>query len=187
MIEEINRGNLAQIFGEMLTLLEPDKRNTGHAMHLTYRRKGEEPFHLPENLFLIGTMNLADRSLAMVDFALRRRFGFADLQPEYNLSWATWVDERVTGADHHDVARLGAAVDALNRTVTQSPGLGEQYRIGHSFFTPARNDRSVPFATWARTVIAQEIRPLLTEYWFDQPEQVDAHVRELMAALTPSD
>jgi 5-methylcytosine-specific restriction enzyme B len=184
VIEEINRGNLAQIFGEMLTLLEADKRSADHGMHLAYRRKGEEPFHLPANLFLIGTMNLADRSLAMVDFALRRRFGFADLQPEYNLSWSTWVSERITGADRQDIERLGVAVEALNQAITQAPGLGEQYRIGHSFFTPAKNDRNVPFATWARTVIVQEIGPLLSEYWFDQPERVETHVGELMAAVT---
>lgn len=187
VIEEINRGNLAQIFGEMLTLLEADKRSADHGMHLAYRRKGEEPFHLPTNLFLIGTMNLADRSLAMVDFALRRRFGFADLQPEYNLSWSTWVNERITGANHQDVERLGVAVEGLNQAITHAPGLGEQYRIGHSFFTPAKNDRNVAFATWARTVIAQEIGPLLTEYWFDQPERVETYVGDLMAALPPTE
>lgn len=185
VIEEINRGNLAQIFGEMLTLLEADKRSAEHGMHLTYRRKGEDPFHLPANLFLIGTMNLADRSLAMVDFALRRRFGFADLQPEYNLSWSTWVTERVTGADRQDVTRLGRAVEELNQAITQAPGLGEQYRIGHSFFTPAKNDRNVPFARWARTVVDQEIGPLLTEYWFDQPERVKKHVDDLLTAIAP--
>lgn len=187
VIEEINRGNLAQIFGEMLTLLEADKRGADHGMHLAYRRKGEEPFHLPANLFLIGTMNLADRSLAMVDFALRRRFGFADLQPEYNLSWSTWVSERVTGADRQDVERLGIAVEVLNQDIAQAPGLGEQYRIGHSFFTPAKSARNVPFTTWTRTVVAQEIGPLLSEYWFDQPERVETHVGELMAALPASE
>ncbi|MGO1566295.1 MAG: AAA family ATPase [Brevibacterium aurantiacum] len=183
VIEEINRGDLAQIFGEMLTLLEADKRSADHGMHLAYRRQGENPFHLPANLFLIGTMNLADRSLAMVDFALRRRFGFADLSPEYNLSWSTWVTERVSGADRSDVERLGAAVQVLNQAIAQTPGLGEQYRIGHSFFTPAKNDRNIPFAVWARTVVVQEIEPLLSEYWFDQPERVKTLVGGLVAAI----
>lgn len=187
VVEEINRGNLAQIFGKMLTLLEADKRSADQAMHLTYRRPEEVPFHLPENLYLIGTMNLADRSLAMVDFALRRRFGFADLQPEFNLSWATWVNERVTGAGLQDVERVGAAVVALNRMITSAPGLGEQYRIGHSFFTPTKTARNVHFVNWATTVIVQEIRPLLHEYWFDQPDRVETYVADLMAALPVTD
>lgn len=184
VVEEINRGNLAQIFGEMLTLLEADKRSADHAMHLTYRRDGEGPFNLPSNVYLIGTMNLADRSLAMVDFALRRRFGFADLHPEYNLSWATWVSERVTGTDLRGIRLVGAAVDSLNQTIATAPGLGEQYRIGHSFFTPPKSARNVPFATWARTVVTHEIKPLLTEYWFDQPDRVTTHAGELMEAIT---
>ncbi|PRZ15611.1 AAA family ATPase [Nesterenkonia sandarakina] len=187
VVEEINRGNLAQIFGEMLTLLEADKRTADQAMHLTYRRPHEAPFHLPDNLYLIGTMNLADRSLAMVDFALRRRFGFADLQPEFNLSWATWVTERVTGASQKDVERVGTAVEELNKIITKAPGLGEQYRIGHSFFTPAKTARNVHFVNWATTVIGQEIRPLLHEYWFDQPERVENYIAGLMDALPVSD
>lgn len=183
VIEEINRGNLAQIFGEMLTLLEADKRSADHAMRLTYRREKEKPFHLPSNLYLIGTMNLADRSLAMVDFALRRRFGFADLQPAYNESWVQWVTERLTEGTEADVRRLRDAVVALNEEITAAPGLGEQYQVGHSFFTPAKSDRTLKFASWARTVVLQEIRPLLAEYWYDQPERVRQATDALLAAL----
>lgn len=183
VVEEINRGNLAQIFGEMLTLLEADKRTTEQAMRLAYMRKDEKPFHLPENLYVVGTMNLADRSLAMVDFALRRRFGFADLTPQFELPWVTWVGERVDGADEADIQRLGGAVKALNAQIVAAPGLGEQYQIGHSFLTPGRNERGLEFRPWAESVIRQEIRPLLSEYWFDQPAQVDAAVADLLAAL----
>lgn len=183
VIEEINRGNLAQIFGEMLTLLEADKRSSDHAMRLTYRREKEKPFHLPSNLYLIGTMNLADRSLAMVDFALRRRFGFADLQPAYNESWVQWVTERLTEGTEADVRRLRDAVVALNEEITAAPGLGEQYQVGHSFFTPAKSDRTLKFASWARTVVLQEIRPLLAEYWYDQPDRVRQSTDALLAAL----
>lgn len=183
VVEEINRGNLAQIFGEMLTLLEADKRTAEQAMRLAYMRKDEKPFHLPENLYVVGTMNLADRLLAMVDFALRRRFGFADLTPQFELPWVTWVGERVDGADEADVQRLGGAVKALNTQIVAAPGLGEQYQIGHSFLTPGRNERGLEFRPWAESVIRQEIRPLLTEYWFDQPAQVDAAVADLLAAL----
>lgn len=186
VIEEINRGNLAQIFGEMLTLLEADKRTAEQAMRLAYMRPGEKPFHLPDNLYVVGTMNLADRSLAMVDFALRRRFGFADLSPQYELPWVTWVSERVDGAAEADVQRLGEAVKALNAQIIAAPGLGEQYQIGHSFLTPGKNERGLTFRPWAESIIRQEIRPLLTEYWFDQPAQVDAAVDALLAALPPS-
>lgn len=186
VIEEINRGNLAQIFGEMLTLLEADKRSADHAMRLTYRREKEKPFHLPGNLYLIGTMNLADRSLAMVDFALRRRFGFADLQPAYNDSWLQWVTERLTEGTEADVRRLRDAVVALNQEITAAPGLGEQYQIGHSFFTPPKGERSLKLRSWAVTVIEQEIRPLLTEYWYDQPDRVHAATQNLLAALPPA-
>ncbi|MEW1965730.1 AAA family ATPase [Micrococcus sp. NPDC078436] len=183
VVEEINRGNLAQIFGEMLTLLEADKRTAEQAMRLAYMQKDEKPFHLPENLYVVGTMNLADRSLAMVDFALRRRFGFADLTPQFELPWVTWVGERVDGADEADVQRLGGALKALNTQIVAAPGLGEQYQIGHSFLTPGKNERGLEFRPWAESVIRQEIRPLLTEYWFDQPAQVDAAVSDLLAAL----
>lgn len=183
VIEEINRGNLAQIFGQMLTLLEADKRTAEQAMRLAYMRPGEKPFHLPDNLYVVGTMNLADRSLAMVDFALRRRFGFADLTPQYELPWVTWVGERVDGASEADVQRLGEAMKGLNAQIVAAPGLGEQYQIGHSFLTPGKNERGLPFRPWAESVIRQEIRPLLTEYWFDQPAQVDAAVAALLAAL----
>ena len=93
VIEEINRGNPAQIFGEMLTLLESDKRNEDEALELTYRKHPGERVHIPENLYVIGTMNMADRSLAMVDFALRRRFAFINMEPALNERWSGWVHE----------------------------------------------------------------------------------------------
>ena len=87
VIEEINRGNPAQIFGEMLTLLEADKRTRDEAIALSYRRRPDERVHIPPNLYVIGTMNVADRSLALVDFALRRRFAFVDLEPTFGEAW----------------------------------------------------------------------------------------------------
>ena len=93
VIEEINRGNPAQILGEMLTLLESDKRNSDEALELTYRRTKVERAYVPENLHVIGTMNLADRSLAMVDFALRRRFAFFNLEPIFGNAWQNWMRE----------------------------------------------------------------------------------------------
>ena len=91
VIEEINRGNPAQIFGEMLTLLEADKRTPTEALELCYRRTDGERVFIPDNLYVIGTMNIADRSIALVDLALRRRFAFIDLEPKLGKTWLDWV------------------------------------------------------------------------------------------------
>ncbi|MFC9768575.1 McrB family protein [Rhodococcus jostii] len=116
VIEEINRGNPAQIFGEMLTLLEHDKRDPENALNLAYPRDGEGPFHLPSSLLhLIGTMNVADRSLALVDMALRRRFAFFDLEPEYNDAWREFVIER--GYDESVVDRIAVRMTRLNEVI----------------------------------------------------------------------
>lgn len=181
VIEEINRGNLAQIFGEMLTLLEADKREPAEALTLTYRKPGEEPVYIPENLYLIGTMNLADRSLAIVDFALRRRFAFADLSPQFNEAWRRWVSER-NGVDVNALAALAERIGVLNQRIAEDRGLGEQYRIGHSFFTPAHAIVIEDPARWIRDIVEQEIRPLLAEYWFDDPDRVAAEAAALIGS-----
>ena len=107
VIEEINRGNPASIFGELLTLLEADKRSPNDALALAYPRDDGERFHIPPNVYVIGTMNLADRSLALVDFALRRRFAFFDLEPQLNVTWREWVHEECGIPDNFlgDIAR----------------------------------------------------------------------------------
>ncbi|MGV0747877.1 AAA family ATPase [Mycolicibacter minnesotensis] len=178
VIEEINRGNLAQIFGELLTLLEADKRNPTEALTPTYRKPGEDAIYIPENVYVIGTMNLADRSLAIVDFALRRRFAFADLTPQFNDRWRQWVSGR-NGIGTDVLAALAERVGVLNQRIAEDRSLGEQYRIGHSFFTPP-HDRAIDDTTgWIRWVVEQEIRPLLAEYWFDDPTRVSAESEAL--------
>lgn len=181
VIEEINRGNPAQIFGEMLTLLEHDKRNDADALDLAYRRDNEQPVHLPENLYLIGTMNLADRSLAMVDMALRRRFGFVDLTPQFNDEWRTFLVDR--GYSDPVVAQIADRIEHLNDVIANDPNLGAQYRVGHSYFTPReRGDMSSNLTErWYQKVIEYAIRPLLEEHWFDQPDVVDDRLEALNA------
>jgi 5-methylcytosine-specific restriction protein B len=181
VIEEINRGNLAQIFGELLTLLEADKRDAAEALTLTYRKHGEDPVHIPANLYIIGTMNLADRSLAIVDFALRRRFAFADLEPQFNEAWRTWVHTR-NGVDVGVLMALAERIGVLNQRIADDRSLGEQYRIGHSFFTPSHDNVIDDPARWIRDVVEQEIRPLLAEYWFDAPEKVSAEATTLVGS-----
>ena len=168
VIEEINRGNPAQIFGELLTLLEADKRTEESALALSYPRDGEGKIFIPENLYVIGTMNIADRSLALVDFALRRRFAFIDLEPALNNLWLKWCRE-VCGMDDAVLQKIKGRIESLNRQISDDPSLGPQFRIGHSYVTP--NSRVDDPDDWFRQVVRTEIGPLLEEYWFDSPEK----------------
>ena len=122
VIEEINRGNPAQIFGELITLLEADKRFEDEALELSYATEDETArVHVPENLHVIGTMNIADRSLALVDLALRRRFAFATLKPRIDEAWHRWVTEQL-GIDAGSAADIQARMAALNGAIAQVAG-----------------------------------------------------------------
>ncbi|MDE2786763.1 MAG: AAA family ATPase [Chloroflexota bacterium] len=171
VIEEINRGNPASIFGEMLTLLEADKRNPNEALALAYPCKPEERVYIPPNVYVIGTMNLADRSLTMVDLALRRRFAFFDLEPMLNDTWREWVNEQC-GIDDGLLAEVAQRINALNEEIAADRNLGRQFRIGHSFVTPAPGSDIGEPEAWFIQVVATEIVPLLHEYWFDNPDRV---------------
>ena len=176
VIEEINRGNPAQIFGEMLTLLEADKRTEGEALRLVYpKEKGERVF-IPENLYVIGTMNVADRSLALVDFALRRRFAFVNLEPALNERWSEWVSER--GIDPDFVLQIKGKLNLLNETIAGDSDLGPQFKVGHSYVTP---NEPIPNATeWFRQVVETEIGPLLDEYWNDNHQKSQEERNKLL-------
>ena len=180
VIEEINRGNPAQIFGELLTLLETDKRTPEEAIELPYAdENGDRAVYLPENLYVIGTMNLADRSLAMVDFALRRRFAFATLEPQVGTRWKEWVakERGVDGALADDIA---TRVQHLNDQIRTDRNLGRHFRVGHSFITPAEPLATGATREWFRNVVETEIGPLLQEYWFDDPKKADDATLELV-------
>ncbi len=177
VIEEINRGNPAQIFGELLTLLEADKRTKDSALALCYPRSEGERVFIPENLYVIGTMNIADRSLALVDFALRRRFAFIDLEPLLNERWRKWCNEKC-GIDYAVLDRIRQRVASLNRRISDDPGLGPQFRIGHSYVTPGR--RVEDPEEWFRRVVTTEISPLLEEYWFDNSERAREAVKDIL-------
>ena len=180
VIEEINRGNPAQILGEMLTLLEADKRNEDEALELTYRKHKGERVHIPENLYVIGTMNMADRSLAMVDFALRRRFAFVNMEPELKEPWLGWVHEQ-SGIDRDALLQIKTKLDSLNQTIADDPNLGPQFRIGHSFVTP--NDKIDNANDWFRQVVETEIGPLLDEYWYDDREKAQEERSRLLSGI----
>ncbi|KAB2787788.1 AAA domain-containing protein [Brucella anthropi] len=166
IIEEINRGNPAQIFGELLTLLEAGKRTPREALELCYPDADgiRRPVHVPENLFVIGTMNIADRSLALVDLAFRRRFAFVGLEPRLGEAWRRWVTEK-GGVDPALVDDIERRIVALNAQIAEA--FGRQFQIGHSYVTPTAKLEPGATREWFRQVAETEIGPLLDEYWFD--------------------
>jgi len=174
VIEEINRGNPAQIFGEMLTLLEGDKRTPDEAIELSYRRTDYEGtierIYIPDNLYVIGTMNIADRSLALVDFALRRRFAFINLKPIFGEVWRSWVQDN-SGIDKEILKEIEQRIISLNEYIAEHPSLGPQFQIGHSYVTPSFSRPIHDARDWFRQVVETEIGPLLEEYWFDAPAE----------------
>ena len=179
IIDEVNRGNLGKIFGELMMLIEADKRGSEYAVPLTYS-PGAKPFHVPENLYLIGMMNTADRSLAMVDYALRRRFAFIYLPPAFETDqFSNFLND--VGVPEELVEKIVVRLLALNEKIrNDQSSLGPGFEIGHSFFCPGDDD-GVFDESWYEAVIRREIEPLLREYWFDRPDHVDEEIRTLLA------
>ena len=180
IVDEINRGHLSQVFGEVFMLLEADKRGPRHAVTPLYRQAEGERFFVPENVHVIGTMNVADRSLALVDFALRRRFAFITLEPQFaSQSFASWLRNRKMSASLID--RIVQRMGALNIVIAEDSHLGPAFRIGHSFFCPRGDDFSTLDSAWFSNVVDTEIKPLLEEYWYDAHEKVASAVKDLGA------
>ena len=173
IIDEINRGNLSRIFGELLMLIESDKRGPDYAIPLTYSPAGER-FSVPDNVHILGLMNTADRSLAIVDYALRRRFAFETLKPAYGTSkFREYLLE--ADVDRALVNRIDQNLSALNERIRDDKDLGPGFQIGHSYFVPEESADE----QWYLGIIDTQIAPLLREYWFDRPEQVDRLVEDL--------
>ena len=180
VIEEINRGNPAQVFGEMLTLLEADKRKETEALSLSYRRFEGERVYIPDNLYVVGTMNIADRSLALVDLAFRRRFAFEELEPTFGQPWRNWVSQNC-GIAPQFLVDIEARLGSLNQQIADDRSLGRQFRVGHSYVTPSS---VIPDAhVWFRRVVEKEIGPLLDEYWFDSPDTAQQAKTALLDGL----
>ena len=135
---------------------------------------------MPDNLHIIGTMNIADRSLALVDLALRRRFAFVTLEPLFNMAWEDWCRDRDFPNDV--ITLIRDRLNALNETIAQDRALGPQFRVGHSYATPGDDDISDSRA-WFAEVIDTEIEPLLHEYWFDAPDRAREAAQALRAGL----
>ena len=173
IIDEINRGNLSRIFGELLMLIEADKRSEMYAVSLTY---SDRRFYVPKNVHILGMMNTADRSLALVDYALRRRFAFESLEPGYGRpEFKRYLES--SGTETNLVNRIVQRMGQLNRKIEEDPELGAGFEIGHSYFVP--DDGEGISEDRYTHIVHSQIEPLLREYWFDSPEDVEKAVAML--------
>ena len=121
-------------------------------------------------------MNVADRSLALVDLALRRRFAFVNLAPSLNSAWQEWCVGK--GMDVADLAHIQTRMEALNQEIAADRSLGAQFQIGHSYVTP--HEPVANARAWFDAVVHSEIGPLLHEYWFDTPERANEAISRLL-------
>ncbi|NIJ24624.1 MrcB family domain-containing protein [Sphingomonas japonica] len=176
VIDEINRGNLSRILGELMLLVEPDKRDAKWATALAY---SDAKFFVPPNVSVLGLMNTADRSLAVVDYALRRRFAFVGLSSRIDGDkFSAELDRR--GVSSEVVARIRDRVGSLNAEIIgDNANLGPGFEIGHSFFCGGPMEEESSDA-WYRRIIKTEILPLLREYWFDAPSNAETWAQRLL-------
>jgi len=173
IIDEINRGNLSKIFGELFMLIENDKR--GVSLQLLY---SDEKFSVPKNIYIIGMMNTADRSLAMLDYALRRRFAFFEIKPGFTTDG---FREYRMSLKNEKFDKLIACVESLNNVISNDESLGDGFCIGHSYFCnllPDTIDDQV-----LSGIVEYELIPLLKEYWFDEPIKVKDWSINLRSAI----
>ena len=179
VIDELNRGNLSKVFGEVMMLIESDKRGPEWAIPLTYSESTDEKFYVPKNLYLIGLMNTADRSLAMVDYALRRRFVFADLEPGFETEqFKDYLEDRDT--DPELIEEIVVKMAKVNHEIAEdTANLGPGFSIGHSFFCSIDDEQS-PDWDWFARIIRTEIEPLLREYYFDDVKKANSLVELLL-------
>jgi hypothetical protein len=176
IIDEINRGNLSRILGELMLLVESDKREAKWATSLAY---SDSKFFVPENVFILGLMNTADRSLAVVDYALRRRFAFVGLTSRID-SDKFGLELGRRGVTTDVITRIRDRVGSLNAEIIgDTANLGPGFEIGHSFFCAGPMAEESADA-WYRRVIKTEILPLLREYWFDAPSNVETWTQRLL-------
>lgn len=170
IIDEINRGNLSKIFGELLMLIESDKRK--ETVNLLYKN---EEFGIPQNVYIIGMMNTADRGLAMIDYALRRRFGFYEMKPAFD---SVKFKEKIKGSCDK-TEKLLLVINDLNRVITDDDALGAGFQIGHSYFCLGNPLSELDL----KIIIEYEIIPLISEYWFDESSKFEEWSDKLRGAI----
>jgi 5-methylcytosine-specific restriction protein B len=176
IIDEINRGNLSKIFGELMMLIEADKREEKFSLKLTYSEDENDSFYIPNNLYIIGTMNTADRSLAMVDYALRRRFAFISLKPDFGENFKDFLAQKQLSKTL--ISHISNSIQKVNQEIAKDINLGESFQIGHSYFCDF-NKEELEEKEWFYQVIQFEIKPLLEEIWFDNLGKVEDMMKVL--------
>ena len=169
IIDEINRGNMSKIFGELLMLIENEYRGT----KATLAYSGL-PFAVPKNLYIIGMMNTADRSLAMIDYALRRRFSFFEMEPGFDSAGFKKLQSRMSDETFD---ALIEQIQALNADIAKDASLGKGFQIGHSYFCLKKDETCS--AQWLRSIVDFDILPTLSEYWYDEPDKVSDWEKKL--------
>jgi len=169
-IDEINRANISKVFGELLSLIENDKRGPENAVKILYS-ENDINFYIPSNLYFICAMNTADRSLKMVDYALRRRFSFFEFKPEFDKpEFKNFLKDKNVNAKTID--RIVNNISKVNQQISDDNfELGDGYCIGHSYFCPKGNSSDSFGDQWYEQIIEYEIKPLINEYYFDKPDQ----------------
>jgi 5-methylcytosine-specific restriction protein B len=173
IIDEINRGNLSKIFGELLMLIENSYRGSDNKIELTY---SQELFYVPNNLYIIGMMNTADRSLAMIDYALRRRFSFYDMTPGFDTEGFKAYQ---SGLNSEVFDNFIEGIKRLNEVIAKDDSLGAGFCIGHSYFCGQKSfDKD-----WLNNVLEFDIAPMLKEYWFDDVQKYESQVASLKSIL----
>tara|TARA_B100000161_G_scaffold243502_1_gene197195 strand:- start:461 stop:2398 length:1938 start_codon:yes stop_codon:yes gene_type:complete len=169
-IDEINRANISKVFGELLSLIENDKRGPENAVKILYS-ENDINFYIPSNLYFVCAMNTADRSLKMVDYALRRRFSFFEFKPEFDKpEFKNFLKDKNVNAKTID--RIVNNISKVNQQISDDNfELGDGYCIGHSYFCPKGNSSDSFGDQWYEQIIEYEIKPLINEYYFDKPDQ----------------
>lgn len=176
IIDEINRGNISKIFGELLMLIESDKRGEQYKINLVYRK---QPFYVPENLYIIGMMNTADRSLAVIDYALRRRFAFYSMKPAFDSYGFKKYAENVKCELFNKAVE---AVKELNKEIVGDKSLGKGFEIGHSYFCTDKPEDITDETV--KNIIDFEIIPTIEEYWFDNETKLNEQRSKLEKKLS---
>ena len=166
IIDEINRGNISKILGELMMLIEADKRKKQYAIKLTYSNEDDERFFVPENVYLIGCMNTADRSLAIVDYALRRRFRFCPIKPEFNEAFISFLEEK--GISQKNAELVVSKVKSANEVISS---IDRGLEIGHSYFCQA--EECEDFSCWWSDICEYELFPYLREICFDDEDKYE--------------
>jgi 5-methylcytosine-specific restriction protein B len=161
VIDEINRANMSKVLGEMFSLIEKDHRN--EEIILKYN---SEKFSVPDNLYIIGTMNTADRGLVMLDYALRRRFAFITVEPKYK---SNGFRQLLLLSNNIKFNKIAKKIIDLNTEICKDDLLGPGFQIGHSYFCLGRAVTEQDL----NNIITYEIMPLLEEYWYDNPDKVE--------------